>query len=158
MDKASTLTQKNQAQLKLRKENTELISKQDTETLRSLFKMRVNPTFGASPVDPPKIEWLLPTREILNRLHPALGESFADIGHDQERNRGALLLQLACQRLGYADNHYNGQFLDIRRQLLEVKLQTSPTIDLGLVKPDSTEMLDLPEKIQGGGIQPCDVR
>ena len=42
-------------------------------------------------------------------------------------------------------------------QLLEVKLQTSPTIDLGLVCPDSTEALDVP-KIQGQQVRHCDVR
>ncbi len=36
-----------------------------------------------------------------------------------------------------------GQFPDVRHQLLEVKLQTSPTIDLGLVQPSSEELLDI---------------
>jgi hypothetical protein len=40
---------------------------------------------------------------------------------------------------------------------LEVKLQTSPTIDLGLVCPDSEEPLDIP-KIDGRQIRHCDVR
>ncbi len=38
-----------------------------------------------------------------------------------------------------------------------MKLQTSPTIDLGLVRPDSTEPLDVP-KIAGRQIRHCDVR
>ena len=41
--------------------------------------------------------------------------------------------------LGYSRYEDKGQFPDIRHQLLEVKLQTSPTIDLGLVLPSSTE-------------------
>jgi hypothetical protein len=45
----------------------------------------------------------------------------------------------------------------VRHQLLEVKLQTAPTIDLGLVTPDSTAHLDLgvvtPEPLRH-----CDVR
>jgi len=38
-----------------------------------------------------------------------------------------------------------------------VKLQTSPTIDLGLVRPNSTEALDVP-MIEGKQIRHCDVR
>ena len=38
-----------------------------------------------------------------------------------------------------------------------MKLQTSPTINLGLVRPDSTEPLDVP-KIAGRQIRHCDVR
>ena len=39
----------------------------------------------------------------------------------------------------------------------EVKLQTSPTIDLGLIRPDSTGALDIPQ-INGVQIRHCDVR
>ena len=42
-------------------------------------------------------------------------------------------------------------------QLLEVKLQTSPTIDLGLVSPDSEDVLDVP-MIMGKQIRHRDVR
>jgi hypothetical protein len=59
--------------------------------------------------------------------------------------------------LGYADYRDDGRFPDLRHQLLEVKLQTSPTIDLGLVRPDSQEALDIP-KIKGRQIRHCDVR
>lgn len=41
--------------------------------------------------------------------------------------------------------------------LLEVKLQTSPTIDLGLVDPHSEEALDMPP-LDGIPIRHCDVR
>ncbi|MCY7355959.1 MAG: hypothetical protein LH609_00510 [Rudanella sp.] len=75
----------------------------------------------------------------------------------QERNRGAALHSLVCQALGYARFHDNGQFPDIRHQLLEVKLQTSSTIDLGLVRPDSEARLDI-EQLAGHQIRHCDVR
>ena len=42
-------------------------------------------------------------------------------------------------------------------QLLEVKLQTSPTIHLGLVEPVSTEPLDL-DGAPEGTVRHCDVR
>jgi hypothetical protein len=45
----------------------------------------------------------------------------------------------------------------VRHQLLEVKLQTAPTIDLGLVRPDSEEAIDEP-KLGGRQMRHCDVR
>lgn len=80
-----------------------------------------------------------------------------DTGSDQERNRGAELHRLVCKSLGYSDYRDDGRFPDIRHQLLEVKLQTSPTIDLGLVCPDSKAPLDIP-KIEGKQLRHCDVR
>jgi hypothetical protein len=53
-------------------------------------------------------------------------------------------------RKPYSDS---GQFPDIVDQLLELKFQTSPTIDLGLVGPDDLGSIsDLPQ------FQHCDVR
>lgn len=62
-----------------------------------------------------------------------------------------------CLALGYGAFGDNGQFPDVRHQLLEIKLQTSPTIDLGLVLPNSAEPLVVQDS---GGVQPrhCDVR
>lgn len=88
-------------------------------------------------VDQPVAGELLPIHEIFRRLSSLVGQSFPDVGITQDRNRGAALHRLVCQRLGYQDYQDNGQFPDVRHQLLEVKLQTSPTIDLGLVLPDS---------------------
>ena len=64
---------------------------------------------------------------------------------------------MICKCLGYTNYADDGQFPDIKNQLLEVKLQTSPTIDLGLVTPSSTDPLDLP-KISETTIRHCDVR
>ena len=75
----------------------------------------------------------------------------------QERNHGAALHRLVCQCLSDTDYRDDGQFPDVRRQLLEVKLQTSPTINLGLVRPDNTEALDIPH-VEGQQIRHCDVR
>jgi hypothetical protein len=82
---------------------------------------------------------------------------FKDTGADQERNRGAALHRLVCEALGYASYQDDGQFPDVRHQLLEVKLQTSTTIDLGLVLPSSAEPLDVPN-IAGRQVRHCDVR
>jgi hypothetical protein len=59
--------------------------------------------------------------------------------------------------LGYSSYADDGRFPDVRQQLLEVKLQTSPTIDLGLVTPDSTAPLDIPT-INNIQVRHCDVR
>jgi hypothetical protein len=56
--------------------------------------------------------------------------------------------------LEYSDD---GKFPDIKNQLLEIKLQTSPTIDLGLVSPDSKTPLDI-EKVNNTTLRHCDVR
>ncbi len=86
-----------------------------------------------------------------------IGIKFPDRGYDQDRNRGAILHKLVCQKLGYPNYRDDGQFPDVRHQLLEIKLQLSPTIDLGLVCPNSTEPLDVP-KIGCHQVRHCDVR
>jgi len=135
LDTTGTLTQKYQARLTPKGETTELITAEDTKLLRSLVRAGVDLACVASPVNHPTGGQLLPIREIFERLSELVGGSFADIGYGQERNRGAELHRLVCQHLGYNDYRDDGRFPDIRHQLLEVKLQTSPTIDLGLVSP-----------------------
>ena len=105
----------------------------------------------------PEVGQLLSIAEVFSRLSPLVDVTFTDSGYDQERNRGAELHRLVCQFLGYHDYHDDGRYPDVRHQLLEVKLQTSPTIDLGLVAPDSTEPLDVPY-LDGQQVSHCDVR
>lgn len=157
LDTTGTLTQKYQARLIPGKVKAELIVEEDTDLLRPFVRPCVDLADVASPVNHPQAGQLMPIREIFERLQSLVGEQFADIGYDQERNRGAALHRLVCQHLGYADYRDDGQFPDVRHQLLEVKLQTSSTIDLGLVCPDSDEKLDVP-KIERRQIRHCDVR
>ena len=157
LDTTGTLTQKYQARLIPGETKTELVTEKDTDLLHPFVRPDVDLGAIASPIDYPVAGQLLPIREIFDRLRGLIGASFADIGYDQERNRGAELHRLVCQCLGYRDYRDDGQFPDLRHQLLEVKLQTSPTIDLGLVRPDSTEALDVP-KINGRQIRHCDTR
>jgi hypothetical protein len=100
---------------------------------------------------------ILPIAAVFARLRSLIGACFPDRGQDQERRRGADLHRLVCQRLGYSTYADDGQFPDVRNQVLEVKLQTSPTIDLGLVCPDSQDPLDIP-KLRGNQLRHCDVR
>ncbi len=157
-DTTGTLTQKYQARLIPKEATTELVVPEDTDNLKLvLIKKTHRILFDASPIDYPTPENLLPIDIIFERLRGLVNNQFADVGSDQERNRGALLHQLVCEVLGYQDFRDDGRFPDIRNQLLEIKLQTSPTIDLGLVRPDSEEPLGIP-KIEGRQIRHRDVR
>jgi hypothetical protein len=117
----------------------------DPMLLRPFLSESVDLHAVATPVSHPRAGELLPIRALFDRMRRLVGGAFDDTGYDQERNRGATLHRLVCRSLGYAAYQDDGQFPDVRHQLLEVKLQTSPTIDLGLVRPDSTEPLDVPQ-------------
>lgn len=157
LDTTGTLTRKYQARLIVGEAKMELIADEDTELLRPFVRGGVDLAAVGSPLNDPRAAQLLPIREVFEQLRSLVGKAFPDTGYDQERGRGAVLHRLVCQHLGYADYQDDGQFPDIRHQLLEVKLQTSSTIDLGLVCPDSKEALDL-SKIEDQQIRHCDVR
>jgi hypothetical protein len=157
LDTTGRLTQKYQARCIPRVKVTELVSALDTRLLRPFLSKDIDLSRVASPVNHPADDEILPIAVIYKRLRSLVGESFPDTGHDQERNRGAALHRLSCAALGYRIYQDDGQFPDIRHQLVELKLQTSPTIDLGLVCPDSIEALDVPQ-IRNTQIRHCDVR
>lgn len=157
LDTTGTLTQKYQARLIPGQIQTELISREDTSLLQPFVERDIDLSTIASPIDHPRGGELLPIQQIFLKLKNLIGSSFEDKGIDQERNRGADLHRMVCCQLGYTDYRDDGQFPDVRHQLLEVKLQTSPTIDLGLVSPDSIETLDVPQ-IEGHQVRHCDVR
>ncbi|WP_019867186.1 hypothetical protein [Methylovulum miyakonense] len=157
LDTTGTITTKYQARLETTTNTHELVSPQDTVPMLPHVSPKIFLAPSTNPTDDPESGKLLSINEVFERLSPLVGQSFADPGMDQERNRGAALHQLICSRLGYSRYEDKGQFPDIRHQLLEVKLQTSPTIDLGLVLPSSESLLDVP---QLGNFHPrhCDVR
>lgn len=157
LDTTGTLTQKYQARCITGAATAELVVAKDTTLLEPFVAADVDLRNVATPVSQPTAGTLLPISELYAALKKLIGSSFKDSGYDQERNRGAGLHRLVCSALGYAGYQDDGQFPDVRHQLLEVKLQTSPTIDLGLVLPSSTEPLDVP-KIAGRQIRHCDVR
>lgn len=158
LDTTGTLTQKYQASLKVGSEQAELISSSDTEQLQVHVLNSDNKSLkGVSPISEPTSDNLLPIQQLFSTLKTLVGASFKDIGADQERNRGAELHKLVCEKLGYDSYADNGQFPDVKNQLLEVKLQTSPTIDLGLVCPDSELTLDI-SPLNGFKVRHRDVR
>lgn len=156
-DTTGTLTQKYQAQF-APETPLELVSSQDTAPIQSILGSSSIPErINLSPIVPPRVEILLPISEVFRRLSPLIGTSFVDAGIDQERNRGASLHALVCRALGYADYSDDGKFPDVRNQLLEVKLQMSQTIDLGLVRPNSEDRLLIP-RIGNVDVRHCDTR
>lgn len=157
LDQTGRLTQKYQARCLPTDRPAELVSTTDTDRLAPLVSATVALAKSANPVNHPAKGELLPIAVIFERLKRLIGQSFADAGADQDRNRGAALHALVCRALGYRGFQDDGRFPDVRHQLLEVKLQTSPTIDLGLVTPDSDEPLDVPQ-IEGTQVRHRDVR
>ncbi|MCR4317414.1 MAG: restriction endonuclease [Planctomycetes bacterium] len=157
LDTTGTLTQKYQARLILAEKKTELITKRDTSLLQQVVSRKAKFDSNENSTDNPRVGELLPISEIFKRLKSLVGQKFSNISSDQERNRGALLHRLVCAKLGYRDFRDDGKFPDVRHQLLEVKLQTSPTIDLGKFRPDSEEPLCVPT-IDECPVRHCDVR
>lgn len=168
LDVTGTLTQKYQARLNSHGTASELVSLRDTAQLIGFVRNTSSPIvgmlnetgqdfYGTSPTDYPRAGQLLSIDEIFSRLLSLVGVSFPDTGRDQDRNRGAALHRLVCSKLGYSSYADDGRFPDVKHQLLEVKLQTSPTIDLGLVTPSSTEPLDMP-RLGNVSVRHCDVR
>ena len=157
LDTTGTLTQKYQARLTIGDSTEELITSEDTELLKSFTMLGIDLSNAPSPSMHPEAGYLLPIADIFARLTHLVNATFTDSGHDQERNRGAELHRFVCQALGYHDYHDDGQYPDVRHQLLEVKLQTSATIDLGLYSPDATDPLDVPH-LNGEQVRNCDVR
>lgn len=157
LDTTGTLTQKFQARLKYPQQQTTLISQLDTINIQNITASHSIDLFYDSPISQPENGKILSIQECFNRLLDLVGCSFPDTGRIQERNRGAALHALVCRALGYSDFRDDGRFPDVKNQLLEVKLQTSPTIDLGLVCPDSQSYLDI-EQIGNHQIRHCDVR
>lgn len=157
LDTTGKITTKYQARLTPSAADHGLISLHDTPTIVPHLAAGLRFDASTGPTDDPVSGSLLPITEIFYRLSRLIGLTFYDPGRDQERIRGAALHRLVCEALGYRRYGDNGRFPDIRHQLLEVKLQTSPTIDLGLVAPDSLEFLDIPHI----GLTPpryCDTR
>jgi hypothetical protein len=134
LDSTGTLTQKYQARVVPGDIAAELVSPHDTDRLRFDRSVRERQVFR-DPTDYPTSASLLPIGEVFARLSGLVDQRVVYTGSDQERNRAAGLHRLVCEQLGYERYRDDGRFPDIRHQLLEVKLQTAPTIDLGLLIP-----------------------
>jgi hypothetical protein len=156
LDTTGTLTQKYQAKIKQEYLDDDSICGEDTSNIIPYVKSAVNLS-GIKPTDKPTEQTLLSIEELHKRLKTLEGKDIVDAGSDQERNRAATLHRLAVQTIGYETYQDNGQFPDIPNQLIEVKLQTSPTIDLGIILPNSEEEMEAIE-LPGTTIRHCDAR
>ena len=143
LDRTGKLTRKFQARIadltQLR-----LASGKDTLNLIPAISAGGDSIAKLSPIDPPDAATLMSIKDLFAKISPLVGRSFENPGILQERNRGGHLHGLVSAALGYRDHSDNGRFPDVRHQLLEVKLQTSPTIDLGAISPDSEDLLEFP--------------
>lgn len=138
-DHTGTLTHKYQAtMLNLRKN---YCSNSDTENVNRWIGKSNKSLLTNEPNADPTPENLLKINEIFNRLINLVGYQISYINATQERNRGAELHEIICKNLGYSTYEDDGTYPDVKNQLLEIKLQTSQTIDLGLHSPDDEKLI-----------------
>jgi hypothetical protein len=143
LDRTGTLTHKYQARSQSPVVSSHLVSKHDTaNVIEKLIAARSTAFPG-----------FLPIRQIYKKLKLLVGRKLRDPGIDQERNRGWALHNAVCSQLDMVTWVDKGQFPDVFSQLLEIKMQTASTIDLGLDCPDNVEPIaDRPD------VYHCDVR
>lgn len=126
-------------------ENQVVVQHADTEVFREFLA-----NYGIRRDDHPMQVGAMPGRGLMSieglaaELQPLVGKEFSDPGATQERLRGQQLHVAVCEALRYDAYADSGQHPDLPNQLLEIKLQMSPTIDLGLVDPASEEPLPEP--------------
>ena len=134
LDHTGTLTHKYQATMQHFGED-KLFAESDTANVAEWANSTNSIPNSLLPTFAPTSTTLLPINEVFNRLKPLVGTRISYLDAAQERNRGAELHAAICKQLGYASYADDGEYPDIVNQLIEVKLQTSPTIDLGLHSP-----------------------
>lgn len=144
LDRTGTLTTKYQAARRPDFAGSKLVVSIDTQAFHAALSpadtVPVKTLGKLSPTARPLPGAVLSIGEVYRRLQGLVGTSFTDPGIVNERGRGIVLQRLTCQSLGIGAYADAGQFPDILSQALEVKLQLSPTIDLGLVTPDSQHL------------------
>lgn len=141
LDTTGTPTTKFQAARQSGRSGSLLVSAADTpaliEELRPVDRLSAEELTELMPGHAPIPGKVLTIVALFKQLRHLAGEGFVDPG--SERRRGEQLHRLVCQQLGLGAYADTGRFPDLVCQALEVKLQTSPTIDLGLVDPSSNE-------------------
>lgn len=158
-DTTGTLTKKYQASLTKDYLDSDIsvISSTDTPFIKKISSQYNHLKSNALPSDLPETPHIMPIEKIKEKIKPLIGTKIPYFEETQERKRGDYLHNLISNILGYEDTSDDGQFPDIKNQLLEVKLQTSPTVDLGLFLPSSKEPTTIP-KIENNNIKMSDVR
>jgi hypothetical protein len=138
-DRTGTLTSKYQARRREGTGESKLVSPTDTAEfiaeLAPLDEIDAAMLGELAPSSPPVRGRVLAIQSLYDRLLRLVGGEMEYL--TSERLRGEQLHRLACKLLGLGSYSDTGRFPDIVCQALEVKLQTSSTIDLGMVTPDS---------------------
>lgn len=155
-DKTGTLTSKYQASRRAAENESRLVSLSDTPSLIAelgpVDRLPADVLRELLPTSPPVHGRVLTVQALYEQLLSLVGRAL-DYS-TSERLRGERLHRLACEALGLGSYADTGRFPDILCQALEVKVQTSPTIDLGLVSPDSQE----PAVTLSPRLRHCDAR
>lgn len=157
LDTTGTLTKKYQAKSRSPVAQSVLVSQSDSYSVHDAIAALPNrklslPQSGTRSLTV-GFAGFLSIEALFKKLLKLSGKRLSDPGLDQERNRGAALHRAVCTTLGMADYSDTGSFPDVLEQLVEVKLQTAATIDLGLVSPDDTTPLEFFPRVRH-----CDVR
>jgi hypothetical protein len=139
MDPTGTLTSKYQAGRLGGRTGSALVSTTDTPGFVDEFApsddLDAAVLRSMSPTSAPTRGAILTIAGIYERVQGLVGLELPYAAG--ERTRGEHLHRAVCRALSLGDYADSGRFPDIVNQCLEVKLQTSPTVDLGLVLPTS---------------------
>lgn len=143
LDRTGTLTHKYQARRRAGQRSSLLVSGQDTANfvhlLAPVADLPATVLSGLSPAAKPTVGWVLSIASIYERLHTMVGRTIVNPGAGRDRAHGGALHRLACEALELGAFADRAQVPDILCQVVEVKLQTNGTVDLGLVSPNSEE-------------------
>lgn len=156
-DRTGTLTSKYQAKRIPGRSGSLLVSESDTDVFLEVLQpssLAASELQNSLTSDPPIPGMVMPISQLFDKLIHLVGIELSATGPGQDRVRGELLQGLVSDVLGVGEYANFGQWPDIVNQALEVKLQTSPTIDLGLVLPSDTA----PARALGPGVRHCDAR
>ncbi len=143
LDRTGTLTHKYQARRRARQSGSRLVSERDTvnfvRLLAPVADLSVGTLSSLSPTAPPAAGRVLAIASVYERLRAMVGRTIVNPGAGRDRAHGGALHRLACEALGLGTFADRAQVPDILCQIVEVKLQTNGTVDLGMVSPDSEE-------------------
>ncbi len=157
LDTTGTLTKKYQARSRAPVTQSVLVSQSDAYSVQDAIGALPNRklTLPQSGIRSLTLDFsgFLSIEALFKKLLKLSGKRLSDPGLDQERNRGAVLHRTVCATLGLVEYADTGSFPDVMEQLVEVKLQTAGTIDLGLVSPDDATPLGFFPRVRH-----CDVR
>ncbi|WP_146077426.1 hypothetical protein [Rathayibacter rathayi] len=137
-DTTGTLTSKFQAARKADL-GSKLVGGYDTPSFRRAMEPSddVSAAQGTSPITRPHAGQVVSIAGAYGALSSLVGRTFRDPGLTQERLRGEVIHRATCQALHLSSFADQGQFPDIKSQVIEVKLQLARTVDLGLELPSS---------------------